>query len=788
MAGKSSGAKDMTDEEYFATLGDYEQIKEYLEESRGLEPPKQQPFEPHFGSSIVVDNLPMIPDAKVPKLLSALVKIYSQASASLQESDIFMPFDNEASTTSGFCFITFKTEDDAKLAIQLTQGYKLDKQHCFRVTPFSDLEKYQKLPDVYVTPEPPVFKPRPDPTCYLVDLHCRDQFVTRHGPNTEISWANLTGEEPEKVYGGEREKEENKVWCDSYVFWSPQGTYLATFHKQGVKLWGGQDFQAQGRFSHNGVEVIDFSPCERYLITYRYTQDVQYDPAKSIIVWDVRTGAELRSFELKNPLDPKFQVQAHVWVGDDAKRTQRVVRGRVVSYEWNDARGVGEFTIEEGNNIHKEIAHDSDAKVTPMMEPNRLKWSPDGSYVARLGCDIITVYDVPSMAILDKKSLAAKDVLEFAWCPSVNRNVLSYWSPAVGNHPALISVVSLPDRKEVCSRKLFDVLDGKMVWQNDGDYLCVHMTKVTGKKRSHVLMFFRIKDAEVPVEQLEVVDQVLSVAWEPFGDRVAIVTGEARNPTISFYSMAGASTSAAEAKAKAPPGAPPSYAAKLGQVANKKELALLFTVTGTQATEVLWSPAGNIAALVFQAPEACIFELYDVENNTQLAQRKHERANRLVWDPSGRIVASCTISDMRHDRARGHAEDGFVLYSFQGNPIISVRREKLYQFMWRPRPKDLIPSDEKKKIIKNLKKYEKIFEKEDRQRKQELNAEVAKARLMAAQVFATRLLRNRELNAGLKAQLVAARGGYDESDDRNYDVITNIKETVISTKETVLGQ
>jgi translation initiation factor 3 subunit B len=436
----------------------------------------------------VVDNLPVIPEAKVAKLRSALVKIYSQASAALKDTDIYMPFDKEAEATCGFCFITFKTAEDAKLAIALTQGYKLDAKHNFRVSPYSDLEKYHKLPDVYVQPEAPPFKPRPDPTCYLVDSHCRDQFVTRYGSNTDVAWANLTGEEPSLVYGGEREKQDGKVWCDSYVFWSPQGTYLATFHKQGIKLWGGKNFEAQGKFAHHGVEVLDFSPCERYLITYRYSQDVQYDPTKAIIVWDVRTGAELRSYELKNPLDPKYQVQATIWVGDDAKRTQRLVRGRVVSYDWNDAKGVGEFTLEEGHTIHKEITHDSDHKVTPMMEPNRLKWSPDGSYVARLGCDIITVYDVPSMTILDKKSLAAKDVLEFVWCPSASRNVLSYWSPAVGNHPALISVVSLPDRTEVCSRKLFDVMDGKMVWQNDGDYLCVHMTKIVGKKRSQVLM------------------------------------------------------------------------------------------------------------------------------------------------------------------------------------------------------------------------------------------------------------------------------------------------------------
>ena len=51
-------------------------------------------------------------------------------------------------------------------------------------------------------------------------------------------------------------------WTETYVRWSPRGTYLATLHKQGVALWGGPEFERQGRFGHNGVQMIDFSPCE----------------------------------------------------------------------------------------------------------------------------------------------------------------------------------------------------------------------------------------------------------------------------------------------------------------------------------------------------------------------------------------------------------------------------------------------------------------------------------------------------------------------------------------------
>lgn len=52
-------------------------------------------------------------------------------------------------------------------------------------------------------------------------------------------------------------------WTETYVEWSPHGTYLATFHQKGIAVWGGFDFRRLQRFNHPGVQLIDFSPCER---------------------------------------------------------------------------------------------------------------------------------------------------------------------------------------------------------------------------------------------------------------------------------------------------------------------------------------------------------------------------------------------------------------------------------------------------------------------------------------------------------------------------------------------
>lgn len=52
-------------------------------------------------------------------------------------------------------------------------------------------------------------------------------------------------------------------WTETYVEWSPLGTYLATFHPRGVALWVGQKFDQFMKFSHNNVQCISFSPCEK---------------------------------------------------------------------------------------------------------------------------------------------------------------------------------------------------------------------------------------------------------------------------------------------------------------------------------------------------------------------------------------------------------------------------------------------------------------------------------------------------------------------------------------------
>ena len=49
--------------------------------------------------------------------------------------------------------------------------------------------------------------------------------------------------------------------------WSPQGSYLATLHMKGVALWGTPKWKRLQRFQHAGVNAIQFSPKENFLVS-----------------------------------------------------------------------------------------------------------------------------------------------------------------------------------------------------------------------------------------------------------------------------------------------------------------------------------------------------------------------------------------------------------------------------------------------------------------------------------------------------------------------------------------
>ena len=281
---------DEQEQEFNTLQRESDELHEYMSdgeiELREIDPTEEYNFGHTFANCIMVDNLPAVPKVKHDKLLGVVQRVFTQLGKII---DIEMPLADDNLTTGGFAFIEYATTEEAKAAVAGFNEFVLDKRHTLSVNHYTDLNKFMTTPNEYTEPEQEDFVTQPDLKAWLADERGRDMFALRYGRETEIHWVEHGM--PTLHYDGELEKTNGKQWCSQYVMWSPQGTYLATFHPQGIALWGSDTFEKMGRFAHKSVKIALFSPKENYLIT---VSEIEGD--NGIIVWDTRSGNLLRAF------------------------------------------------------------------------------------------------------------------------------------------------------------------------------------------------------------------------------------------------------------------------------------------------------------------------------------------------------------------------------------------------------------------------------------------------------------------------------------------------------------
>ncbi|KAG5178681.1 eukaryotic initiation factor 3b [Tribonema minus] len=658
-----------------------------------------------FSTAVVVDNIPRVPAEKLVKLRGVVTKLFNQC-GTIQENGICIPTD-AAGESLGFMFINFTTAEEARSAVAVINNYQLDKRHQFHVFPYERLDQLASVPDEYAPPPPMEYRPRPDLGSWLADENHRDQFVIRYSMpgvggtpahETIVNWCERFAP-PTQCYGGEREKAQGKAWVELYVTWSPQGTYLASLHIPGIALWGGEQFEKQGRFAHSNVKVIEFSPCENYLLTCNFDTT-----ERAMIVWEVRSGAVLRTFPAR--------------------------------------------AFEGG-------------------PPSLFKWSPDGRFIARKGRDCVSIYALPSMALLDKKSLKATGIADFEWSPSTSSCALAYWAPEQDNTPARVSVVEIPSRKDLRQKNLFNVSECRLHWQNEGTYLCVKVLRHSKTKKTMYNNFelFRVADPQVPVEMLELRSNVIAFAWEPTGDRFAIVHGtELPRVNITFYTMKGG--------------------------ASGNELAEVVTLEDKPVNHLYWSPQGQFIVMAAMGENTGgtngYLNFYDVESKTILRESEHFRLSYLEWDPSGRYICTAVNQPIDGSHWKAQMDNGYRLWSFQGEQFYELTKDNFYQVLWRPRPVSLLSSEEKKKVVRNLKKYERRFERADKIASRRKARAAMAGKVRQKQAFRAHVAARRERLLARHHELVELRDGYDSHDEANFFVETRTREVIMSVKTDIV--
>ncbi|KAF8313816.1 translation initiation factor eIF-3b [Clavulina sp. PMI_390] len=643
------------------------------------------PYEDGFDAVIVIDNLPVVDAGRKDKLLQVFNKHLKKCNAP-KPDNVFMPWDDAKNSSKGYAFVDFSTADEANIAIAAIHGTHFDKSHALFANRFTDIEKFASLDEEYVEPEVEPYQPKEHLRSWLADPQGRDQFVSYKDDKVSIYWHHKP-DSAELV-------EERQNWTDLYVQWSPFGTYLVSIHRQGVQLWGGASWSRICRFVHPGVKLVAFSPNENYIVTWSpepmavvenpppnvNIQFTEEDEGNQIAVWDAKTGRLLRSFPALPPAKGEE---------DNAEKRKQVV--------WP-----------------------------------ALKWSGDDKYVGRLAPgEAISVYELPSMRLADKKSIKIEGIVDFEWCPIGDKdreaeekeaakkgakkereNMLAYWTPEVQNQPARVTLMSFPSRTVLRSKNLFNVSDCKIHWQNAGDFLCVKVDRHTKTKKSIFcnLELFRVREKDYPVEVIELKDQVLEFSWEPLGERFAII--HSSDPNL----MAG----------PAPGITIKTEVSFYGHDKTKGDFRLIKQFPNKTTNTIRWSPRGRHVVLTTMGNSNHFgLEFYDldftmddrkegVESVIQLMSppnAEHYGITDLEWDTAGRFVAT-SASAWRHT-----IENGYAIWDFRGNEQEKHIIDKFKQFLWRPRPRTLLPKQRQKEIRKNLKEYSRAFDEEDEQGK-----------------------------------------------------------------------
>ncbi|KAJ3260819.1 Translation initiation factor 3 subunit b [Boothiomyces macroporosus] len=646
-----------------------------------------------FDNIVVVDNVPVVDEAKEEKLLKVIRKIFSSA-GTIKPDGITMP-KNPNGKSKGFLFMEFESAADAQKAIATLDGYKMDKAHVLVVSKFDDIETFAEMSDEFEEVQVEPYVEKEHLKSWLSDPKARDQFAIMKGDEVGIYFNNKS-ESPDRC-------QSKSNWSDLFISWSSYGSYFVTIHKQGIALWGGPSWQKINRFPHPNVTMVDFSPKENYVMTWSpdafKTPDGQLH---NICIWDVKTATLLRSFP--TPATKEKAGKENIF----------------------------------------------------------FKWSFDDKYVAKMtpgAQGAISVYELPSMGLLDKKSFKVENLMDFYWSPT--ENVLSYWTPEIGNIPARVTIVSVPSRNIVRTKNFFNVIACKLYWQSNGEYLLVKVDR-NKTKTTTITSFevFRMKEKDIPVDvvELKVSEELIELYWEPKGNKFAILTAENNNQTLNFYEVQ------------------PKSAATTSAVGVKQ----LKQVDAKNISSVCWSPKGRFCVLAGLKGMAGTLEFWDTEDFTKLGAGEHYMCTDIEWDPTGRYV----VTSVSYWRVQN--DTGLIMWTLAGQELTKQYITGFKQFAWRPRPPTLLSAEDQKKLKKNLKEYSKQFDEEDALESNKASADVQEKRRAQWEEYKALLAKFRAIKESEREERIAIYGFDPEAVNEDVEEVEETIEVVLEESEEII--
>lgn len=168
----------------------------------------------------------------------------------------------------------------------------------------------------------------------------------------------------------------------------------------------------------------------------------------------------------------------------------------------------------------------------------------------------------------------------------------------------------------------------KLHWQNSGDYLCVKVDRLTKTKKQTYcnLELFRAREKAIPIQTVEIRDTVTAFAWEPKGDRFAVITSN--DPALGS-DLVGANIKSA---------------ISFYQLDTRKgDFVQLKSIDGKTCNRIFWSPRGrHVVFATLGSTTKFDLEFWDVDFDRESRQASAQDAPQSGAAPSGSGVTLLT--------------------------------------------------------------------------------------------------------------------------------------------------
>jgi len=344
------------------------------------------------------------------------------------------------------------------------------------------------------------------------------------------------------------------------------------------------------------------------------------------------------------------------------------------------------------------------------------KWSSDGKYLAKINSskklaakpkdlnkinlfEVLPIEDAEDddqRLTIDKlgKSISCANLFNLELSPT--DNILAFTTFATSDDQATVQLLQLPSKQQMRVQILgFDVKKAHLYWQSRGKYLAISMGHSQSKNNILIKDFsigvVSVRDRNMPYSRTHSLGKLTFLAWEPDGDRFAVIHGGTKReePSVTVFRVQCSGV-------------------------DKGKCKQVLTLEKRRVNEVYWAPKGGRLVMANIDPRRRAggeMEFVDIAraqqsvrtgtNKVETTERVHETVTMIAWDPSGRYLATATT--MHIDTNSSGDDTRYMIWDYEGNKLFEHKIKYFYQFLWRPRPYALQTlSAGKRKSINNM--------------------------------------------------------------------------------------